>query len=548
MKFRVAIIILGVVVIYSSLLFNLYNLQIENGKYYSARAESQYRLAGLLEPRRGNIYFTDKNRNLIPAAINKDYPIIFAVPKEIENLEETAKIISGILSLNDSQVRKVLSKPDDLYEVLLVKAAFAQVEEVKKANLAGVYIENQDFRFYPFESLASQALGFVGASNKDDEIKGRYGSELYFDKSLGGQPGKIEGEKVTNPIAGENLFLTIDRNIQARAEEILVNLIKDYKAVGGTVIVQEPQTGKILALGNYPSFSPNNYSQYPIKNFLNPAIEAIYEPGSVFKVITMASGIDSGKITPETSYYDSGSVTINDRTIKNWDLEKHGPYGKVTITNVLEYSINTGAVFAQRKIGQDIFYNYLLKFGFGELTGITLPGELKGLLDSLKNNFRDINFATASFGQGVSVTPLQLISAVGAIANDGLLMKPFIIESTKPQVVRRVISKEAADQVTAMMVSAVKKAVIAQIPNYTIAGKTGTAQVPDFVNGGYTDQVINTYVGFAPASDPKFIILIKIDKPEGAPLAGLTVVPAFRELANFVLNYYNIPPDSLIIE
>ena len=187
----------------------------------------------------------------------------------------------------------------------------------------------------------------------------------------------------------------------------------------------------------------------------------------------------------------------------------------------------------------------MLKFGFEELTGITLPGELKGNLNNLKKDFRDINFATASFGQGISMTPMEMISAIGAIANDGLLMKPFLIEGTEPQVKRRVISGETADQVTAMMVSAVKKAQIAQIPNYQLAGKTGTAQVPDFQNGGYTDQVINTYVGFGPAANPRFIILIKIDKPEGAPLAGLTVVPAFRELAHFIINYYNIPPDLL---
>ena len=297
-------------------------------------------------------------------------------------------------------------------------------------------------------------------------------------------------------------------------------------------------------MASAPNFDPNNYSEYSVENFLNPTVESVYEPGSIFKVITMSAGIDAGKITPETTYYDSGSVTLNGRTIKNWDNKAHGTQ---TMTQVIEQSLNTGAVFAQRQTGRGDFYKYVEQFGFKDLTLVGLPDEVSGNLINLEKNIRDINFATASFGQGISVTPIELISAIGAIANDGVLMRPFLIEGTAPQVLRRVISQETADQVTAMMVSAVKNAQIAQIPNYKIAGKTGTAQVPDFVRGGYTHQVINTYVGFAPATDPKFIILVRLDKPEGAPLAGLTVVPAFRDLAHFILNYYNIPPDDLAI-
>lgn len=542
MTFRILVIVIGVFFIYSSLIFKIYYLQIERGSDYIQKAEAQFGSTGLLQPWRGDIYFTDKNGNLIPAAINKNYPTVYAVPKEVKNLEEAAAVLSKILGLEEDRLKAMFGKPPtDLYELLLVKASSGQVAAVKAANLAGIYIEDKNFRFYPFESLAAHLLGFIAPSEKDDQIVGRYGLEFYHEDSLSGRAGSFEGNKVKEAENGKDLFLTVDRNIQARAEEILRDLVDKYNAAGGVVIVADPKTGKILALGAAPSFDPNRYSDYPVKDFLNPAVEALYEPGSVFKVITMSAGIDSGKITPETTYYDSGFVTLNGRTIKNWDNKAHGT---LTMTKVIEQSVNTGSVFAQRKTGKDLFYNYLVNFGFDEPTVIGLPDEVSGNLVNLEKNARDINFATASFGQGISVTPIELISAISAIANDGILMRPFLTNDVSPQVVRRVISKETAGQVTEMMVSAVRSAQVAHIPNYKIAGKTGTAQVPDFVNGGYTNQVINTYVGFGPATDPRFIILIRLDKPEGAPLAGLTVVPAFRELAHFILNYYNIPPND----
>lgn len=506
-------------------------------------AEFQQEAGGALEPVRGVIYFTDKNNNKFPAALNKEYPIIYAAPNEIiqAQLGEIAEKLSLIINVSAKELSEKLSKPDDSYELLVQKADADQTEKIKESGIDGLYVRNRIFRYYPFGNLASHLLGFVGSAAESDKLAGRYGVEAYFNESLNGKPGKVKGDVLFWPKDGENLILTIDRNIQAQAEEILKRLIEKYQAVGGTTIVQEPATGKILAMGSFPDFDPNNYGDSAIENFLNPAVQAIYEPGSIFKILTMAAGIDSGKITPETIYYDSGSVTLNNRTIQNWDLKA---YGEQTMTGVIEHSINTGAVFAERKTGHDIFYNYLLKFGLNQLTGITLPGEVKGNLGNLKNG-KDIHFATASFGQGVSVTPLALINAVSAIANGGILMKPHILASEEPQVIRRVISPETAKAVTEMMVSAVKKNIIADIPNYSVAGKTGTAFVPDFNKGGYTDDVINTYIGFLPASEPKFVILIKLDKPGGAPLAGQTVVPAFRELAQFIINYYNIAPDDL---
>ena len=541
MKWRILFVIGFFGILYLVLLSKLYDIQFNKSAYYSAQAENQNIASGLLKATRGNIYFIDKNNKLIQAVLNKDYATIIAVPKDIqESARSYAEKLAPILNLSVEELEEKLSKPNDSYERLIQKATYEQVSKIEKLGLKGVYVKNESLRFYNFDSLASHLLGFI-APDENDKFSGRYGVELFFNDLLAGKDGESKGDKIIGPQDGQNVVLTIDRNIQAQAEETLKKLITEKSAEDGLVIVQEPSTGKILAMASFPDFNPNNYPQYDLKNFLNPAAQAVYEPGSVFKVITMAAGIDSGKITPETIYVDTGSVTYNGRTIKNWDNKAHG---KQTMTGVIEQSINTGAVFAERKTGHDIFYNYLLKFGLNEKTGINLPGELKGNINNLKKN-RDINFATASFGQGVSVTPIGLITAVSALANDGVLMKPLITSDEKPQVLRKVISSETAKAVTRMMVSAVKKNVIADIPNYSVAGKTGTAFIPDFVKGGYTDDVINTYAGFAPASQPEFTILIKLTKPAGAPLAGQTVVPAFRELAEFILNYYNISPDNL---
>ena len=540
-RFRFTIIILGIFGAFAYLIYGLHDLQIKRGSYFSNRAESQYKLAGFLEPHRGIIYFTDKEKKKVPAALNKAYPVIFAVPKEIKDVKKTSQTLASILSQDEAELNKNLAQKNSLYRLLQKKATQEQVEKINKADLEGIYVDQQEFRFYPFGSLAAHILGFIAPNEQDDTLRGRYGLERYFNDRLSGTPGRVIGDKITRPQQGEDLFLTIDRNIQEEAERILKKLVDTYQAQQGMVIVQNPKTGNILSLGAYPAFDPNEYSKTSIKTFLNPVIQSIYEPGSIFKVVTMASALDAGAVTPTTTYYDKGYLTLNGRTIRNWDLKAHG---QTTMTEVIEKSLNTGSAYAGGQLGKERYYNYLTQFGFTKKTNIQLPDEIVGDVEPVKKA-RPIRLATASFGQGISVTPIALINAVATIANKGTLMKPNILQSNKPQQVRRVISEKTAQEITAIMTSAVKKARVAQVPKYKVAGKTGTAQVPDFKKGGYTDDVINTYVGFAPSSDAQFVIFIRIDKPLGAPLAGQTVVPAFRELAEFILNYYNIAPDNL---
>ncbi len=526
---------------------NLYSVQITRGNIFSTQNQKQNILASGLDPIRGNIYVLDKNRTQIPVALNKEYSLVFAVPKEVgEGSENSAAQLSNILGLDKSDLEKKLKKPGDLYELLIQKAGQNQINDVSSLSLKGIYVKKQFLRYYPFSDFASHILGFVSPANDSDKNKnssaeiGRYGIEAGFNKELAGIESIAKGDQAVGAEKGKDVVLTIDRTIQSHSEEILARLVSEKEAVGGTIIVQEPHSGRILAMASLPNFDPNNYSKSEIKNFLNPAVAAIYEPGSIFKIITMAIGIESGKITPNTKYNDVGSLTINGRKITNWDQKAHGVQ---TMTQVIEQSINTGTVFAEKQTGHETFFNYLKKFGFSDLTGIKLPSEVRGSLKSLIKG-KDINFATASYGQGVAITPVELISGVSVIANGGNLMKPLILDNEKSEVVRRVISADTAKKVTAMMVSAVDKAGIAAITNYSVAGKTGTAFIPDFNKGGYTEDVINSYVGFAPAYNPKFVILIKLDKPAGAPLSGQTVVPVFRELAQFILTYYNVSPDK----
>lgn len=539
-RFRFFIVISSVCVAFAAIGTNLYYVQIHKGDFYSGRAESQFRLAGALNPTRGIIYVTDKNNNAIPAAINKPYPVIFAVPREIEDVAEVANALVPILGLDVAALSERLQK-NNLYELLVRRASDAQVAAVRELSLPGVYIDTHDLRYYPFGTLAAQLLGFVGPDSAGMADIGTYGVESYYEDALAGSPGTIKDKKITHAIPGSDLQLTIDGSIQAQAEEVLANLVRTFRATGGSVIVQEPATGRLLAIGNYPTFDPNQYAQANLADFVNSAVQRVYEPGSVFKVLTMAIGIETGAITPQTTYNDTGSFQVRDRTIKNWDLKARG---RVTMTEAIEHSINTATAYAQQLIGRQPFYNFLQKLGLGKMTEVALPDEATGSLAPLADLRNPVYFATAAFGQGISVTPIQLITAISTIANGGHLMKPLIAAADEPEEVTAVFSKSTAEQVTAMMEGALTKAEIGRVAGYRLAGKTGTAQVPNFKRGGYTKNVINTYVGFGPVSNPKFIILIKLDEPAGAPLAGQTVVPAFRELAQFILNYYNIPPDA----
>lgn len=536
-------------------IFRFYNLQVLKHESFSVRAASQVQTKQTdWQYLRGKIYFQDKNDKLIPVAINKEFSQVYAVPKEIKNPTEIAKVISEIFNTPQEELEEKFSDSSNLFSLIQKKVDAVTVKKVEDLKLDGIYVSEVTSRFYPYQTLASQVLGFV----KDDvqNFHGQYGLEKYYDKNLSStslSDNLLDFLSLKNILFSRDnfdLISTIDFNIQTKAEELLKESAEKWEASSGNIIVMEPKTGRLLALANFPNFDPNNYSKFPLGTFINSAVELTYEPGSVFKVMTIAAGLENKKLTPQTEYYDNGEVEVDGKIIQNWDKKA---YGLQTITGVLCLSLNVGAVHAEKLIGHDIFYQFVLKSGINQKTGIDLPGEVKGKIDNLKG-FQDIYFATASFGQGITVTPLGMLSAISAVANEGVMMKPYIIDKminsenneervTEPQERARLLSEENARLLRIMLVKAVETNRVATIPGYQVAGKTGTAQVAD-ETGKYGSDTIHSFVGFAPADNPRFIILVKLDKPQKANLAGATVIPVFRELAEYILNYYEIPPSS----
>jgi cell division protein FtsI/penicillin-binding protein 2 len=570
-RWRIYVAIIVVFLLGGGILARLFSLQILQYDYYSALAQGQHQLYKKLFPQRGEILMQDlsasrwaKQEPYYPLAINKEFQQVYIIPRDIpdEEKETLAERLASLLDLDKEIILGRMNKVDDPYEPLKHKVDQSVAEQIKALEVSGLGLASETWRYYPNQSLACHLIGFVGIEG--EKKVGQYGLEGYYENKLKGQVGFLAGEKDTagywipslkqklEPARdGSQLILTIDQNIQFKAEKELKQVVDKWQAEGGTIIVMEPKSGAIRAMANWPCFNPNEYSKVEdINIFLNPAIQKVYEPGSVFKPITMAAGLDSGQITPETVYQDKGQVQIKRTIIRNVDGKA---YGEQTMTQVLEKSLNTGAVFVQQKIGPDVFGEYIEKFGFGEVTGVDLSGEVGGDISNLFTG-REINLANISFGQGITVTPLGLITALGAIANEGKLMRPFVVEKiinsdgqeivTEPKVIRQVISPQTAKELTRMLVSVVENGFgrPARVAGYNIAGKTGTAQVPDLEKGGYSDETIHTFVGFAPAFDPQFIILVKLDKPQGIRFAADSVSPVFKRLAEYLFNYLEIPP------
>lgn len=440
------------------------------------------------------------------------------------------------------------------------------VTTTTKFVLPGFGFDLEKYRYYPEKEIASHILGFV--SYVDNKAAGKYGLEEFFNDDLFGKYGSLKSEKAgqsntvivndreyVKPENGSDLVLTIDRNVEFVACEKLREAVKKHGADGGSVIILNPKTGAIIAMCSVPDFDPNNYKDVEnIRIYNNPATFDQYEPGSVFKVITMAIAIDQNKVSPSTTYNDPGEIMIKGwpKPIRNSDFDTKGGHGIVDMNAVLENSLNTGAIFAMRQVGPKIFADYVKNFGFGEKTGIELGSESAGNIDNLLvNKVKEIDAATASFGQGIAVTPLQMIMPYQAIANKGILMKPYIVkeiirsdgkkEEIIPKQIRRVISSKTADTMSAMLVNVVEKGHSnkAYIQGYYIGGKTGTAQIA--TAGGYLkNQYIHTFIGIAPIENPTFVMLTKMDSPKDVTYAEGSVVPLWKDIADFMLKYYQV--------
>lgn len=562
-NWRIYVLVFFVIVFGFVIILRLYFLQIINLSSYRNFAENQHKVSQVLTPKRGEIFLSEGS-GTYPLAVNRDLQMAYLVPKEVENKDEIISKLSETLNLEKDFIAKKLSDPEDMFEILKRKLNNDEVLKIKELKLSGVYLTPESFRFYPSGELGSQLVGFVG-SDGEKEV-GRYGLESFFEKELRGNEGKLNQERDTGgrwiSIAdremkpaenGKSFVLTIDHTVQYEVEKILKEAIEKHRADNGTIIVMEPKTGKILAMANFPNFNPNEYGKVDdMSFFMNNAVSLPYESGSVFKTITLAIGIDDGKIDPETTYVDTGVISEAGYNIKNSDKKS---YGTQTMTEVLEKSLNTGVIHIEKLVGNKKFAEYVKGFGFGEKTGIDLPSEASGNIKNLEFLKRNIEFFTASFGQGITMTPIQLLSAYSAIANNGMLMKPQIIkevihpdgriEEVASQEIRKVISEDSAKKVSKILRNVVTNGhgKRADVPGYLVGGKTGTAQVASATSKGYEEGItIGSFAGYAPTDDPQFAILVKIYHPKDVPWAESSAAPAFGKVMKFLLEYYKVQP------
>ncbi len=542
----------------------LFNLQILSHKYYKQLAANQHGLSTTIEPQRGEIYFTPVQPNTRPllVATNLTKNMVYAIPKEIKDKHEAAVRLAPLLNfLSTFDLEAKLSGSS--YVPLQKQLTDEVSAKIKALKIPGIYLEAQDIRFYPEKNLASQVIGFLGY--KGDQRVGQYGVEGQFQTELAGDKGNLgtdsnqsgswislSNRSLIPARDGDDIYLTIDPTIQYKAQQVLAEAVQKHGASGGSVVILNPKNGAVMAMASVPDFDLNNYGKVPDPaTYSNKVLMDPYEPGSVFKGITIAAAIDSGKVTPQTTYDNTGSVQVDDKLIKNSDPTTF--LGLQNMITMLNESLNTGAYFAQQQIGNDSFKKYVEKFGFGKATGFELP-EIAGNLKNLEQR-GNVFFATASFGQGITVTPLQMVQGYSAIANGGKLVKPYIVakivhpdgteDVTKPSGGTQVISSKAASTVSAMLVDVVENGhgKRAAVKGYYIAGKTGTAQVPYPNKSGYDpNKNIGSFIGFGPVDNPQFLMMVRVDNPRDVKFAETTAAPSFGEIAGFILNYLQIAP------
>lgn len=539
----------------------LFYWQVVRAEELSAKGQLQYGAEVKLVPERGDIKTSDG----FTIAANKISYLVFANPKVIKEKDVEANILSPLLTLDAATISASLSM-DTFWSPLKSKVDENLKKKIESLRLAGIGFEEQQSRFYPEASMAAKVLGFVG-KDKNGDPQGYFGLEGYYDRQLRGKAGVAYQlhDAWGNPIPakmsdfdgksdGRTLVLYIDRVIQYIIEYELRRGIEKYGAESGMAGIMDPRTGGILAMSAFPDYDQRSYQEYSDELYKNPFISDTYEPGSTFKPIIMSSAIDAGRVSWNTiCVICNAPVEIGDYTIKTWN-DKYHPNS--TMNEVIQNSDNTGMVFVGQALGLDRMLTYLKKFGIGDMTGIDLQGEVEPGIRS-RDSWYPIDLATAAFGQGIIVTPIELLSAFSAIANEGKRMEPHVVNNIETpegdtiknplKVISQPISSKTAKIMTEMLVNAVDKgeAKWAKPKGYRIAGKTGTAQIA--LAGHYDpENTITSFIGFAPADNPKFVMLIVLNRPKTSIYGSETAAPIFFNIAKKILTYYNIPPTEPI--
>ena len=558
---RIKIISLVFIVITLLIIGKIFYVQVFSYKKLNSNANGLWSRNLPVEGNRGLIY--DMNGNVLVS--NTTTVSLVLIPNQITDKEKTSKELADILNVSYDEMYRHVSKKTSIERVHPEgrKLSFETADKIEKLKLPGVYLLKEAKRNYIYGSMLSQTIGFVGVDNQglsglelmyDKYLKGAYGAIKYYSDAKG---NKLELPEVyVRPTDGINMTLTINLKIQEALERELSNAVSKYNTDHALGIVMNPKTGEILAISSRPNFEPSNYKDYDIETInRNLPVWMTYEPGSTFKIITLASVLEEGLVDLEKDiFYDAGSTTISGARIRCW---KAGGHGNETYLQVVENSCNTGFVSLGFKLGKEKLFNYIKKFGFGEKTGVDLNGEENGILFNL-DKVGDLELATTSFGQGVSVTPIQQIVAVSASINGGYLMKPYIVKSlnepvtntvileNKPTIVRKVISEETSEKVRFALESVVANGTgrNAYIENYRVGGKTGTAQ--KVKNGVYmVGNYIVSFIGFLPADNPEVVVYIAIDYPKGITQYGGTVsAPIAREVLLDSISALNIKPSK----
>ncbi|MEI6580602.1 MAG: penicillin-binding protein 2 [bacterium] len=546
------------------LISKLFLVQVVHSNFYSEMADRQYSTPSSDIFERGSIFFSSKGGDLVSAAVQTLGYKIAINPSKIIDADDSYKKLSNIITLDHDTFLLKTQKTTSSYDEIAHKLSKEQADNISALKIPGVSIFKEKWRFYPGENLASHALGIVGY--KGDELAGRYGLERFYNSTL--SRGKenpyinffaevfsnINDSLFKEGANSGNIITTIEPVVQGFLETKLNEVSQKYQtdSIGG--IIMNPIDGSIYAMGTKPDFDPNNFSKNDVSVFSDPLVESVFEFGSVVKPLVMAAALDMGVLTADTTYNDKGSVTIEKKEISNFDKKARGP--GTSMQEVLNQSLNTGMVFVYQHLGKENMRDYLFSYGINEKTGIDLPNETHGLVSNL-NSPRELEYANASFGQGIALTPIGIARALASLSNGGNLVVPHLVKTIKYEngteknitypTVRTKIKESTSEEITRMLVNVMDKSLkggLAKFEHYSVAIKTGTAQVAKKNTGGYyEDRNTHSFFGYFPAYDPKFIVFLYAENPKGVPYSSQTWADPFLEITKFLINYYEIPPD-----